>query len=298
MNLKRMRYFVAVAECLHFGKAALRLNVVQPAISQQIRLLEEEIGVHLIERSSRKVSLTEAGKIYLVEAKRALQHVDMATQAAQEAASGLVGTLTIGFVDNAIWSPFPHVIRAFRKDFPKIELSLVQMARGAQLTALQNGTLDIAVIPGPVYHRGMELHELAREPLDIVLPGDHPLCKRKDISIAALANEPFVAFPSVEDPRRINEIFNALCAEAGFVPMLGQAVEQMHTGLSLVSAGLGVSIVPRWLRNAGIDNIEFRELKPKAEYILLLAFIANRPRAATRAFATLAKSLNEVVSSQ
>ena len=291
MNLKRMRYFVAVAEELHFGKAAQRLNVVQPAISQQIKLLEDFLGTHLFDRSSRRVALTEAGNAYLAEARQALQQFDLATQIARDAANGLVGTLAIGFVDNAIWSSMPSVIREFHKQYPRIKLNLVQMPRDPQLKALQNGELDIAIVPGPVLHKGIKLQELAREPLYIVLPADHPLAQQEEIRIAELANEPFVTFPSTEDKNRINEMIHALCADAGFAPVLSQPVQQMHTALSLVSAGLGISIVPRWLRHALTENVEYRPVTPRTDYVLLLATVEKRSRYATRAFAAVASGI-------
>ena len=289
MNVRRMTYFVTVAEDLHFGKAAARLNVVQPAISQQIRLLEKELGTRLLERSSRKVSLTEAGKVYLVEARRALQQIDHATQAAREAAGGLTGSLSVGFVDNSIWLSLPQSIREYRRRYPGIALSLIQMPRSQQLVALQNGQLDVAILPGPAQLRGIVVHELARERLYVAMPNDHPLCAHEEVDIAALATEPLIAFPAVDDPKRINEIINEMCASAGFAPIFGQPVQQMLTGLSLVSAGLGVSIVPGWLRSAWTKNIEYRPLKPREDYVLLLAYREDNARTAVRHLVSLTR---------
>lgn len=284
-----MLYFVTVAEELHFGRAAARLNVVQPAISQQVGLLEKELGTHLIDRTSRRVSLTEAGKVYLVEARRALQQIDLATQAAREAAGGLTGSLSVGFVDNAIWLSLPQSIREYRRRYPGIALSLIQMPRSQQLTALQNGQLDVAILPGPANLRGIMLHEFARARLYVALPNDHPLCALDKVDITALAKEPLIALPSVDDPKRINEIINQMCVAAGFAPIMGQPVQQMLTGLSLVAAGLGVSIVPGWLRTAWTKNVEYRPLTPNTDYVLLLAYREDNARTAVRHLVSLTR---------
>lgn len=276
MNLKRIRYFVAVAEEMHFGRAAARLNVVQPAISQQIKLLEEDLGMQLLERSSRRVMLTQAGQAFLAEARRVVQQVEVATQAARDAIGGRVGLLRVGFVDSAVWTLLPTVIRAFRTQYPRIALSLAQMPRTPQLERLENSELDVAIVPGPVMREGITAVELARTSLCVALPKGHHLAAREKVEIEALAREAFVALPLAEDPRRINEVVHHLCANAGFEPILGQAVEQMHTTLSLVSAGLGVGIVPQWASKAWSDNIEYRVLLPETDYVLVLCYREGR----------------------
>ena len=292
MNLKRIRYFVAVAEELHFGRAAARLNVVQPAISQQIKLLEEDIGAHLLERSSRKVALTPAGKAFLIEARRVVQQVEVAGQAVRDAVTGHVGTLRIGFVDNAVWSSLPQMIRMFRQRYPRIELLLSQMPRPRQLTMLDNSELDIAMVPGPILRRGMATIEFARKPLYVALTRGHPLAELNAVPIEALADEPFIALPAANDTRRINEVIYHLCAAAGFVPTLGQAVEQMHTTLSLVSAGLGVGVIPEWMCTAWSDNIEYRPLLPTTDYVLMACFRDQRSSPMIAAFNSMVMAMN------
>jgi DNA-binding transcriptional LysR family regulator len=289
MDLTRMRYFVVLAEELHFGRAALRLNIVQPAISQQTRQLEKELGVRLLDRSSRQVSLTDAGKVFLVEARRVLQQADMARKLARDAAEGVAGELAIGFVDNAIWAVLPGIVREFRARFPLVKLDLKQMSRRPQVEALESGELDIGIMPGPVQQVSLIAQPLLEAQLHVVLPRGHRLCELKSVPIAALAEEPFVSFPSTADSRRIDEIIMDQCAQAGFTPILAQPVQQMHTALALVSAGFGVAFVPPWMGRAWTDNVEYRPLTPRTVYSLMLVKRADRNRPVTTSFEQVAQ---------
>jgi DNA-binding transcriptional LysR family regulator len=295
VDLKRMRSFVVLAEELHFGRAAARLNIVQPALTQQIRHLEEGLGVELLDRTSRRVALTPSGDVFLTESRKALLQVELAEQSARDTSKGLAGSLNVGFVDNAVWSALPNVIREFRRRVPRVELNLKQMARAPQLAALLQGELDVAVMPGPVGRPGVSTQLLSRAPCDIALPATHPLCALREIPTTALAAEPFICFPSAVDSRRIDELVFEMCAEAGFTPILGQAVQQMHTALALVSTGAGIAIVPRWMRRAWVDNIEYRPLGPLAYYELLIVTADSRKRLAITRFCETVAGFSSVL---
>jgi DNA-binding transcriptional LysR family regulator len=295
VDLKKMRSFVVLAEELHFGRAASRLSIVQPALTQHIRQLEADLGVGLLDRSSRRVTLTAAGEVFLVEARKALSQVNHAAQSARDTAKGLAGNLNIGFVDNAVWSVLPNTLREFRARFPAVELNLRQLARAAQLTALLQGELDIAILPGPVSRSGVVTQLLSRAPIDIALPAQHRLCELKEIPVAKLANESFISFPSAVDARRIDELILAICAEAGFTPVLGQAVQQMHTALALVSTGAGIAFVPRWMRRAWQENVEYRALSPLTHYELQIVTLAARTRPAIERFREIAAHESRVI---
>jgi DNA-binding transcriptional LysR family regulator len=290
MDIKWIKSFVVLAQELHFGRAASRLNMVQPALTYQIRQLEESLGVRLLERSTRTVSLTGPGAVFLVEARQVLQHIDLAAQVAKDAAAGHAGELKVGFVDNAVWSVFTSVVREFMTRYPKVDIVLKQMNRTALMDELVDGRLDLAVLPGPVKGTGLISRVLTQAPLDVALPRHHPLCARHSVPIALLANEKFVTFPSAVDPRRIDEIVVAICAAEGFTPIFGQSVQQMHTALALVSTGFGVAIVPHWMRCAWEKNVEYRPLTPATPYVLMLTSLENRDRPVVNSFRQVAET--------
>lgn len=290
MDTKWIKSFVVLAQELHFGRAATRLNMVQPALTYQIHQLEEALGVRLLERSTRSVSLTSSGAVFLGEARQALQHIDLARQIAKDAAAGDAGELNIGFVDNAVWSLFTEVVREFRARHPKVEIALKQMNRTSLMDELVDGRLDLAVLPGPVSRSGLDSRLLTQAPLEVALPKHHPLCERHSVPIALLANEKFVTFPSATDPRRIDEIVLAICAVEGFTPIFGQAVQQMHTALALVSTGFGVAIVPRWMRKAWGNHVEYRPLTPATTYSLMLTSAESRSRPVVGTFRRVAQA--------
>lgn len=203
MELRHLRYFVAVAEELHFGRAAEHLGISQPPLSQQIQALEEEIGARLLERTNRRVELTEAGRLFLDECRQILAHVEKATQIARRAQQGEIGELNVGFTASAPFtSTIPRSILAFRQAHPDVHLSLREMSSRVVIEALLEETVQVGVIrPFPLPDT-ITAVELFRDPLVAVLRADHPLAQGKDegISIAALADELFVFFPAVMAP--------------------------------------------------------------------------------------------------
>jgi len=270
MDLRRLRYFVAVAEELHFGRAAERVHVVQSAISQQIKLLEEEFGFALFERSRNRVTLTVPGEVFLPEARDILRRSEAALHRARASADGTVGRLAIGFVDNVLWSVLPPILRDFRVARPEVELTLRPMARSEQIEALRAGVIDIGILPSPAPTHAMRTALLVGAPLVAAIPEHHPLADRGSISLTELADEPWVVFPP-SMRSRILEIVASSCAAAGFVPIVAQEAEQLHTLLALVSAGLGVTLVPEWVaraRPAGVSLVPVAEATPSYELLV------------------------------
>jgi DNA-binding transcriptional LysR family regulator len=237
---------MAVAEELHFGRAAQRMHVVQSAVSHQVKLLEEELGISLLERSRHNVRLTVPGEIFLPEARDLLRRADEAMRRARASADGTVGRLAIGFVDNVLWSILPPILRDFRQRWPQVELALLPLDRSAQIEALRGAVIDIGIMPSPSPGHPLNSVALAAGPLVVAVPDGHPLAARSTLSMAELASEPFVLFPRRMNSR-ILEIIVAYCASAGFSPRIVQEAEQLHTLLALVSAGLGVTLVPHWV---------------------------------------------------
>jgi len=247
MDLRRIRYFVAVAEELHFGRAAEKVNVVQSAVSRQIKLLEEDLDFTLFTRIGQKVGLTIPGEIFLPEAYAILQRADEGLERVRACARGTVGRLTIGFVDVALWATLPALLSEFRSQAPSIDLQLRQLDRIAQIEALNTSAIDIAIIPSPApLDADICTEPFAAAPFVAVLPKQHRLAGRRDISLRELATEPFVLFPTRKRTRML-EMIVAACSGAGYMPRVTQEAEQLHTLMSLVNAGIGVTLAPKWV---------------------------------------------------
>lgn len=262
MELRHLRYFIAVAEELHFGRAAERLGISQPPLSQQIQALEEEIGARLFERTNRRVELTDAGRLFLDESSQVLAQVDKAVLLARRAHLGELGELKIGFTSSAPFtSTIPSSIHAFRKAYPDVHLDLQEMSSRQVLKALLEESLQVGVIRPLALPDAVHWVELFREPLVAVLRADHPLAAGSEdgLAIAALAEEPFVFFPRSYGTGLYDQVI-ALTRQAGFSPRIAQEASEAMTIIGLVSAGLGVSILPASFRRTRVDGVVYRTL--------------------------------------
>ncbi|HEP7907279.1 TPA: LysR family transcriptional regulator [Pseudomonas aeruginosa] len=262
MELRHLRYFIAVAEELHFGRAAERLGISQPPLSQQIQALEEEIGARLFERTNRRVELTDAGRLFLDESRQVLAQVDKAVLLARRAHLGELGELKIGFTSSAPFtSTIPSSIHAFRKAYPDVHLDLQEMSSRQVLKALLEESLQVGVIRPLALPDAVHWVELFREPLVAVLRADHPLAAGSEdgLAIAALAEGPFVFFPRSYGTGLYDQVI-ALTRQAGFSPRIAQEASEAMTIIGLVSAGLGVSILPASFRRTRVDGVVYRTL--------------------------------------
>ncbi len=253
-----MRYFVTVGEELHFGRAARRLHLSQPPLSRQIKALEEELGVSLLERSQRRVVLTAAGAAYLREARQILAQVTHATAVARRAAREDLGELSVGFVSVADYNLLPEVLRAFRERHPGIRVTLREATTDVQTRELLEERIDAGFVMSPLREPTLEVRPLLQEPLVLALPQTHRLGRGSGaLALERLAEEPFILFPRYNAPGLYDTIIIA-CQEAGFLPRVEQEAVQMQTIISLVSAGLGVSLIPESLRNLGRRGVRYR----------------------------------------
>jgi DNA-binding transcriptional LysR family regulator len=264
MELRHLRYFVAVAEELHFHRAATRLHISQPPLSQQIRALERELGVTLLERNRRRVTLTAAGIAFLDDARAILASVERASERALGISRGSLGTLSLGFVGSAMFSPvLPIILREFRTGHPEVELVLRELPTMAQLVALVSGEIDVGVIRGPVdladYDGQLELSTIQRERLVAAVPADHRLAARKRIRAVDLRGESFVILARREAPGLFAGLAAAM-VEAGGVPDDVLEVAEMQTIISLVAGGFGVSLVPSSVGAVDRTGVAFRPL--------------------------------------
>lgn len=260
MELRHLRYFVTLAETLHFGQAAQRLHISQPPLSQQIKALEEEIGVSLLERTRRKVELTEAGRAFLPAARRILDDTEQAVRLAQRAAQGEVGELRIGFTGSLPFTEvMPNIIYRFRRAYPDVQLNLREAPSTRQIEQLQNDRLDIGFLRG--YRdlgstSGVILFRLLSEPLVVALNESHPMADRPQIAMADLRDEPFINYARYLGVGLPTQVI-ALCQAAGFTPNIVQEAEEMPTVLGLVAAGLGISLVTVSMAQIRIPHVRY-----------------------------------------
>lgn len=267
-----MRYFVAVAEELHFGHAARRLRIAQSALSRQIQSLEKELMVQLLARNRRRVQITAAGQVFLDRARLILARAEDAMLATQRASGGASGTLNLGFVGSATYDVLPAALRAFRQSAPRVELTLSEMTVHAQLEALMEKRIDVGLLRLPAKTAGLVFRTVSREPLFVALPSAHPLAQLPSIRLAALAGEPFVLYPDHPRPSW-TEFVVGLCQQAGFQPIVAQRTVEIQTTLSLVAAGIGLSIVPECVGNILRSDVVYRRLAGvRVRTELLVAF--------------------------
>jgi len=259
MELRHLRYYVAVAEECHFGRAAERLHIAQPPLSQQIRQLEAELGVQLLTRSTRRVELTPAGARYLERARTILAGVDAAGEEAALVAEGRIGRVAIGFTGSATYELLPSLSRRLRLQSPSLELDLRgELLTPSQVTGLLDRTLDVGFLRPPVRVPEIDLHPLRREPLVVVLPESHPQAARTQVRLRDLAEEPFISYPSQHRSVVHDAVLDA-CQAAGFTPQATEVAET-STLVSFVAAGLGVALVPASVQHLRITGSVYRPL--------------------------------------
>jgi DNA-binding transcriptional LysR family regulator len=293
MELRHLRYFVAVAEELHFHRAAERLHISQPPLSQQIRALERELGVALFERNRRRVELTPAGASFLEEARGILEATERAADNARRVAAGELGSLRIGFVGSATFSPtLPAILREFRDCYPDVDLRLRELQTTEQLASLTAGRIDVGVIRGPLESAdlaaGLELLVIQREQLVVAVHDSHPLAPKRRLRAADLRGETFVILRRREAPGLFASLAKVMHS-AGGMPTDVLEVAEMQTILGLVASGFGVSLVPASVGEAERAGISFRPLAdPSPEIELALAWRAQTRSAVRDAFLRVA----------
>ena len=253
-----------MAEELHFGRAAARLHISQPPLSQQIRRLEDEIGARLFRRTNRRVQLTPAGRAFLAEARQAIASAERAVGAAQRAERGELGELLIGYVTSATYGPLPDVIRVFRKRLPEVELKLRNLRSVRQSQALIDRRIDVGLVRPHAADSRIAYEALWREPVVVALPSDHPLAHRTAVDIADLATDIFLIAPAEEDTAAFHDEVFALCRKAGFTPRVDDGVPDVQAAIALVAAGLGIHPVAAALQRFRRRGVVYRPLRPRS----------------------------------
>lgn len=261
MEVRHLRYFVAVAEEQHFGRAADRLHMAQPPLSQQIRRMEAELGAPLFHRTTRRVELAPAGEALIERARRILADLEIAVADARLAARGERGKLAIGFTGSATYALLPAVAAAVREQLPDVHLTLHgEMFTPAQVDALIEGSIDLAILRPPVFRVEVEVEVLRREPLIAVLPARHRLAESATVAVADLADEPFVAY-STDFRSILHDAVERTCQAHGYLPRVAIEVKETATMIAFVAAGLGVALVPASVASMRLAGAEYRELE-------------------------------------
>jgi DNA-binding transcriptional LysR family regulator len=273
MELKQLKYFVAVAEELHFTRAAARLKMAQPPLSFQIRQLENELELRLFERTKRKVALTSAGRVFLHEAYRLLGSASAAVRAAQRAYRGETGRLHLGFVGSAAYRLLPALVRRYRAEYPEVQLTLHELSSAQQGEAFEAGRIDVGLVHPPVREDlAVTVETILREPLVVALPDHHPLASRAKVPLAKLADEDWILFPRQVGPGFHTRVIQVCQKGAGFTPRVVQEAPQMASIIGLVAAGLGLSLVPASLTELRRSGVVYRTLTTKATLELAMAW--------------------------
>ncbi len=293
MELRQIEAFLAVAEELHFGRAAERLRMAQSPLSQTIKKLEKGLGAPLFERNTRSVTLTTAGHSLLPHARRILEEVDLARRAVSAGSGTVYGKLAIGFSGALNHATLPPLTRALRQHYPHLDVTL----HGGLLTQealqqLSNGALDLAFIGLPIDAPSLATRRIATERLGVTVPADHPLAGQASVEMAELAGDPFITMPAAQGST-LREVTFAACAAAGFRPRISQEVSDPYTALSLVAGGVGISLMPESIEGIMPAGIVFLPLE--GEDVLLFSGLAWNPTAMSPAVRAALQVAEEVL---
>ncbi len=273
MDLRQLRYFVAVAEERHYGRAAQRLHMSQPPLSMQIKALERELGIELLERTSRRVALTDAGRAFLEQARTILGAVEEAREVARGAERGRQGRLEVGFISSATLSLLPPSIRLFRERFGGVELELKELTSAQQVDALYEGGIRVGLVRLPLRAPGIRFEPVLEERLVVALPSGHPLEGLDRVSLETVADLPLIFFTRQLIPgfhAQIVELFQRV----GAFPKVAQHAVHLQTIVGLVASGVGIAILPSSAQRVGREGVVYRALDvPDATSWMGLAWV-------------------------
>jgi DNA-binding transcriptional LysR family regulator len=290
MELRHLRYFITVAEYGTFSSAARLLHIAQSAISEQMADLEEELGVPLFTRSSRKTKLTAAGELFLAEARHVLAEADHAIEVARRAHRGEIGTLNIGFFAGSVGVDFPKLIRQFRKQHPGVRLSLVEMTSALQWPALVSGKIDVGFTRRvePEFGADLKSELLHQDPIVAIVPKNHPAAPGP-VDLRDLAHEPFVLSSRETSPAVFDKVIE-LCSDAGFSPRIASISTVWSSVAMMVQAGEGVSLLPLNQQQSRTRDLSFCPLQSKNAFVdFVMVWSPRNDSAVSRSFRSLAK---------
>lgn len=282
MQLRHLRHFIAVAEELHFGRAAKRLAMAQPPLSQSIMRLEQHLGTTLIDRSARAIKLTAAGAILLPEAREILARADLAERLVERLSAGEQAKLRVGFVPMSATLALPRAIRAFHRQWPKVQILLTERSSAAQAVSLREGALDLGILVSALADTsGLQCRPIERYGFVAAIPSKWRLASRSQIRLADLAGQPLILFPQQLVPNFYSD-FEAACQSAGFRPQVQQRVAQPYSMFALVSQELGIGIVQETARELAIGGVSFVPIRDMPSTLAHEVALAWVPRAVPR----------------
>jgi len=289
-ELRHLRSFVVLGDELHFSRAARVLRVAQPALSQQIRRLEEELGFRLFDRTSRRVELTPAGVSFLNHVRRLFAELDRAVEAGQHLASGKTGTITVGYVATAMVTVLPTIVRRFRERHPDVRVLLRELSSVPQIEALRKGELDIAIVSGMSEEKGIASFEVWRDQLVALVPPLHPASLKRSVPVSALAADPFILFPRSQTPHLYDQIVS-IFRKDGIEPSFGQEAQSWHMIAELVAAGMGVSVVPASVSRYRVPRVRYVPLRPADSVSIIMCHSRADVSQVAKFFVRIAREL-------
>jgi len=296
MELRHLRYFVGVAEALSFTKAAEKLHTAQPSLTRQIKDLEEELGVRLLNRTKQQVTLTDEGRSFLVDAKRVLALAAETVESVRRLRSGETRALNVGYVSNLFYDLLPNTLSSFHQSFPTVSVNLFDLSCGEQFRALEDGKLDLGFVGlhEAIARRGLEFRSIASYKTVAALPKDNPLVGHPTVELKALASMFFIGMSEASYPG-YRDWLTKTCRRAAFTPKVLQDVDLERTMIHAVAAGLGVALVPEQLKKLEHDNVVFRPLNPTVATEGCVAWRSENTTAALQAYVRIVEQLGRSI---
>jgi DNA-binding transcriptional LysR family regulator len=296
MELRHLRYFVGVAEALSFTRAAEKLHTAQPSLTRQIKDLEEELGVRLLNRTKRQVTLTDEGRSFLADAKRLLAFAAETVESVRRLHSGEIRALNVGYVSNLFYDLLPTTLSSFHQSFPTVAVNLFDLSCGEQFRALEDGKLDLGFVGlhEPIARRGLEFQAVVSYKTVVALSKDNPLAGKATVDMKALASVFFIGMSEASYPG-YRDWLTKTCRRAAFTPKVLQDVDLERTMIHAVAAGLGVALVPEQLKKLEHDNVVFRPLNPTVATEGCVAWRGENPSAALQAYVRIVEQVGRSI---
>ncbi|HZR78809.1 MAG TPA: LysR substrate-binding domain-containing protein [Chthoniobacterales bacterium] len=293
MELRHLRYFVAVAEALSFTKAAAKLHTAQPSLSRQIKDLEEEVGVRLLHRTKQRVALTEEGRSFLIDAKRVLSLAAETVESVRRLHSGETRALNVGYVSNLFYDLLPKTLASLHQSFPTVSVNLFDLSCGEQFRALEDGKLDLGFVGlhEPIARRGLEFRTIASYKTVVALPENNPSAGKTMIELKSLAPMFFIGMSESSYPGYRDWLIKT-CQRADFTPKILQDVDLERTMIQAVAAGLGVALVPEQLKKLAHEKVVFRPLTPTVATEGCVAWRSENPSTALQPYVRIVEQLS------
>lgn len=289
MEMHQIRAFLCVAEEQHFGRAAARLHVTQPAVSQALRALEREVGARLLSRAQRRVALTPAGEFFRERAERAMGELERAAAEARRAGAGEIGRLRLAFTTVSALGPVPAAIAEMRRRYPDVQISAASLGTREQIEAIRSGRCDIGFTVKADSSPGLSVEVVTDEPLLAILPARHRLAARRSVRWQELSGEPVILMSRAAEPS-LHALYERLCAESGRPPAVAFEVDHADTMLSFVAAGLGISHAPAAIRALAPEGVAFVPLLPRVRAGIAAMWDPASASPATRHFLSVLRA--------